>query len=162
MFPCVNEACQRASRYVLYISMILMEPSTSGAERRTAVRYSLHLVGSARALYRRGIPQRPGDREPQNPAGIKIETVNVSTGGLMITFDAELSSGDVLQVFLPHPEAAKELTAEGQIQWMHKNTTGLLGRYCGGISFRNTPERTVRALVDYAARLAKPDGIKRY
>ena len=139
-----------------------MEDSITGAERRTAVRYSLHLIGSGRALYRRGVPGRPGDPEPAGHTALKIETVNVSTGGLMIAFDAEFSSGDVLQIHLPNPEISEELTVEGQIQWMHKNTTNLLGRYCAGISFRNTPERTIRSLVDYAVQLAKPDNLKRY
>jgi c-di-GMP-binding flagellar brake protein YcgR len=132
------------------------------AERRTTVRHSLHIIGTAHVLYRRGIAQRPGDREPVDHKTIRVETVNISGGGLMLTFDAEISSGDVLQMTFNHPETKKELFLEGQIQWMHRNTTNLLGRYCAGVSFRNTPEDNIRSLVDYAVRIAVPSGRKQY
>ena len=132
-----------------------MVSSTKDEERRTARRYALHLKGTGKVLYRRDIPQRPGTT-PIDPSNFRVETVNVSTGGFLLAFDAELSSGDCLRMTFLHPETSQELVAEAQIQWMQKNKTGLLGRYCAGVSFRNTPNEVVQSLLYYAVMQSQP------
>jgi len=125
-----------------------------GAERRLKPRYALQLTGSAQVLYRRA-PAAP-DAAPDGR--FKVETINISAGGFMLTFDAPVSDGDVLRLVFPVPGGERELRAEGQIQWLRKNATDLLGRYCAGVAFKNTPETDVDALVSYAAE-QNPDPV---
>ncbi len=135
-------------------------PEPTGEERRTAIRLPVHLVGTGEALYRRGIEPRAGSADGVNSSAFKVETVNVSVGGLMLTFDVEISNGDVLKMTFIHPETSEELVAEGQIQWMHRNTTDLMGRYCAGVSFRNTPDSIVSSMMDYANRGGGIKGVR--
>ncbi len=109
------------------------------------------MVGSADVLYRRAPAAARDVPPPLTPGRFKVETINISEGGFMLTFDAELSDGDVLRMVFPVPDADRELRAEGQIQWLRRNATSLMGRWCAGIAFKNTPEADVNALVAYGA-----------
>lgn len=129
-----------------------MPDLTPGAERRQKPRYALHLTGTGEVLYRR-MPSAPGGAPaPIAPGRFKVETVNVSEGGFMLTFDTDISDGDSLRLFFPLPETDREVRFEGNIQWLRRNAANLMGRYCAGVAFKNTPGEVVQALVDYAAQ----------
>ena len=128
----------------------------SYAERRQDARYSLVLAGTAKPLYRRSLERAHEDPSLRGQDRFRVEIVNVSRGGFMLAFDAEVSDGDVLRLIFRHPESNAELVYEVQIQWMRKNTTGLMGRFCAGVAFRDRTATAVDALVGYARRL-NPD-----
>ena len=121
------------------------------ADRRAHPRYILSLEGTAEALYRRTLDVAYGDPELKGKSRFKIDVVNISKGGLLLTFDTEISSGDSIQMFFIHPLRKEEIVLEGQVTWMRKNASGIGGRYCGGISFKNTPEEMIDDLVNFAA-----------
>ena len=129
------------------------------AERRIQPRYALHLTGSAETLYRRNLDVATGEVKSGASSRFKIETVNISTGGVMITFDMEISPSDVLKMYFSHPETRTELAIEAQIQWMRKNASNLMGRYCAGVSFKRDPDEVLfdevvlRRLIKKAERL---------
>ena len=121
------------------------------AEKRRDARYSLHLVGSAEALYRREIGAGGGgDQKAQRQNLFKVESVNVSRGGFLLTFDMEISAGDVIRLYFVHPVTKSELEMEGQIQWMRRNATPLMGRYVAGFSFRRIDENALSSLLEHA------------
>lgn len=122
------------------------------ANRRLQQRYALHLTGSAETLYRRNLDSATGELKAGASSRFRIETVNISTGGLMLTFDLEISPADVLKMYFSHPETKAELAIEAQIQWMHKNATNLMGRFCVGLSFKHHPDEGAESLMTYAMR----------
>ena len=119
-------------------------------ERRQHARYALHLVGAAEVLYRRDPGAPPGDPKAGRRSPFKVESVNISTGGCMLTFDTEVSAGDVIRIYFTHPETKSEIEIEAQIQWMRRNATSLMGRYVAGVSFKNIHEEALSGLLDYA------------
>lgn len=124
---------------------------TPGAERRLKPRYALHLTGQAEVLYRRLPPPTAGP-SPVAPGRFKVESVNVSSGGFMLTFDTDISDGDSLRLFFPLPDTDQDVRFEGNIQWLRRNASNLMGRYCAGVAFKNTSPEVVDTLVAYAAR----------
>jgi hypothetical protein len=125
----------------------------SYAERRLDARYALVLAGTAEPLYRRSMERAREDPSLRGQDRFRVEIVNLSRGGFMLAFDAEVSDGDVLRLAFRHPESHAELGYEVQIQWMRKNTTGLMGRFCAGVAFRDRAAVDVDALVVYAQRM---------
>lgn len=121
------------------------------AERRAYPRYILSLEGNAEALYRRDLDVAYQDPELKGMRRFRIDVVNVSKGGFLLTYDTEISSGDSIRMFFIHPARKEEIVLEGQVAWMRKNVSGIGGRYCGGISFRNTSEEAIDDLVGFAA-----------
>lgn len=122
---------------------------TSPQDRRTDARFSLHVTGSAVALYRRTPDAGRQDR-------FKAETINVSRGGMMVAFDPDLSIGDVIRVALLHPVTRDELLFEVQIQWLRRNATPLMGKYCAGVSFKQPGDAVIDTLMAHAAAVNAP------
>jgi hypothetical protein len=129
-----------------------MSEAINPAEKRVHERFTLKLKGSAEVLYRRRLDQAYQDPKLKGSGIFKVESVNVSSGGLMIIFDSEISAGDVLRIFFTHPEDHSEIQLEGQIQWLRRNAMNHMGRYCAGISFRNIPDKAVESLLEHARR----------
>lgn len=125
--------------------------SGSGSDRRLKPRYALHLVGQAEVLYRRA-PALGTGPAPLAPGRFRVESVNVSEGGFMLTFDTDISDGDSLRLFFPLPDTDQDVRFEGNIQWLRRNASNLMGRYCAGVAFKNTSREVVETLVAYAAR----------
>ncbi len=125
-------------------------------ERRTDARFSLHIVGTAEALYRRALEATYKDASLRGQDRFKAETINVSRGGLMLGFDPDMSIGDVLKVHLRHPKTKDEMSFEVQIQWLRKNAITLMGKYCAGVAFKNRDEAVVESLMTYAASVHAP------
>ena len=128
-----------------------MNESDLPSNRRHDVRYPLTLAGAATALYRRS-----PDGSPASPR-FTLETINVSRGGMMVAFDQDVSDGDVLVMHFTGPDTGAGLEVEGRIQWLRRNTTGLLGKFFAGVMFRDRDAEAVRRLVDHAAAHAPPD-----
>ncbi len=121
------------------------------SERRTDARFSLHIVGTAEALYRRAPASTP-----RGPGHFKAETINVSRGGMMLGFDPDMSLGDVLRLHLRHPRTKDEMSFEVQIQWLRKNAITLMGKYSAGVIFKNRDEAAIAALMAHAAAVHAP------
>lgn len=133
-----------------------MTTAPSPSDRRTDARFSLHVVGTAEALYRRALQDTYQDASLKGQDRFRTETINVSRGGLMVAFDPDMSVGDVLKVVLRHPRTKDELAFEVQIQWLRRNATALMGRYCAGVLFKNRDETVIESLMAYAASVAAP------
>ena len=125
-------------------------------DRRTDARFSLHIIGTAEALYRRALAAAYQDASLKGQERFKTETINVSNGGMMLAFDPDMNIGDVLRVMLRHPKTKDELAFEVQIQWLRKNAITLMGKYCAGVSFKNRDEALIESLMSYAASVHAP------
>lgn len=125
-------------------------------ERRTTERFSLHLTGTGETLYRRTLETAYQDASLRGQERFKTETINVSRGGMMISFDPDMSIGDVLRVTLRHPGTKDELAFELQIQWLRRNAAALMGKYCAGVSFKNPGDAVIETLMAYAASVNAP------
>jgi len=121
-------------------------------EKRLDERFALYLKGSAEVLYRRSMDAVHKDPQPKALKIFKVETVNISESGMMLTFDPELSTGDIIRIYFTDPEAHTELIFEGEIRWMRRNAANLMGRYFAGIAFRNDPGKTARILLEYSRK----------
>lgn len=117
-----------------------MEPALKPSERRADARYALHLIGHGAILYRH-LPG--GDR-------FEVRCLNISRGGLMVTMDPEVRTGDVMRVDLIGPVDHAIISFECSIQWMRRNASGSLGRFYAGLSFRQAPAETVEFLLQHA------------
>lgn len=122
------------------------------AEKRLQPRYTLHLTGSAEVLYRRTPGAGAGTPEDALGGRFKVETVNVSLGGFMLSFDTEISATDILMLYFNHPETRAEIRIETQIQWMKRNTANIMGRYVAGVASRQHDDPGVVGLVEYALK----------
>ncbi len=125
------------------------------AERRVHTRYGLHMAGEVEVLYRRDLDRMQDEKDKEYLHSLRVRhpvnMLDISRGGTMITFDAEFSPNDVLQVHFCHPITARPVILEGQLMWMKRNAAGIYGKYCGGLSFRNSSEDEVKTIVEYAA-----------
>lgn len=120
------------------------------SERRQSPRYALKLVGSGEVLYRRA----PGadDVGAASQKRFKLTVVNVSGGGLMLAYDAELSAGDHLRLHYMHPERREPSFVEGKLTWMRRNASIFVGKFCGGLTFKSPDDPACADLVAYAAK----------
>ena len=75
------------------------------ADRRADARYALHLIGSGELLYR----HLPGG------ARFEVRCLNISRGGLMMTMDSEVRTGDVMRVVLVEPVHYASIAFEGTV-----------------------------------------------
>ena len=130
--------------------------TVSGAERRTADRYTVNLDGTAENLYRRSPDAAYHDDRLRGQEHFRVSAINVSTGGLMLAFDTEASTGDVMRLHFRNPATKDEMVYEVQVQWVKRNVVPDLGKFCAGASFRARNENEIATLVDYA-RENSPD-----
>ena len=122
------------------------------AEKRTQPRYALNLTGSAEVLYRRAPASDTPAAGPGATGRFKVETVNISAGGFMLSFDTELTAGDILMLYFDNPETRTDMEVEAQIQWMRKNAASIMGRFVAGVSVRRPDDKGIEELVAYASR----------
>jgi len=119
-----------------------MDDVVKPAERRMDARYALHLIGFGEILYRT-LPG--GDR-------FEIRCLNISRGGLMVTMDPEVRTGDVLRLDLVETAGLSRISFECSIQWMRRNVSATLGRFYAGLAFRQAPADMVQTLLDHAIK----------
>lgn len=119
-----------------------MDDPAKPAERRTDARYALQLIGFAEILYRT-LPG--GDR-------FEVRCLNISRGGLMVTMDPEVRTGDVMRLDLVETAGLSGISFECSIQWMRRNVSGALGRFYAGLAFRQAPAGVVQTLLDHAIK----------
>ena len=127
------------------------------AERRVFPRYSLHLTGETEALFRRAPDFFSEASKVIKDHRYQVDIVNLSMGGAMITFEADFDEGDTLRMHIAHPVTGKKLVVEGHLAWVRKNATKLMGKYCAGLSFRNTTDTALAELIEYAATQGPPN-----
>jgi hypothetical protein len=124
--------------------------TVSGAERRLAERYTVNLDGTAENLYRRSPDVAYHDESLRGQEHFRVSTVNVSTGGFMLAFDTEASTGDVMRLHFRLPATMNDVVYEVQVQWVKRNAVSLMGKYCAGVSFRIRNEDEIATLVEFA------------
>jgi len=120
------------------------------AERRIAPRYVLTMKGTAEVLYRRSLAAVYGDPSLKGADRFMVETVNISEGGLMVSFTSEISEGDLVRLTFVRPDTRTTIEMEAQIQWMRKNQAPIMGKFLAGLMFRNPPKGMLDDLVSYA------------
>jgi hypothetical protein len=126
-------------------------PETGGfAERRIAPRYVLNMKGTAEVLYRRSLATAYGDPSLKGSDRFMLETINISEGGLMVSFTPEVSEGDIIRLTFVRPDTRTTIEIEAQIQWMRKNQAPIMGKFLAGLMFRNPPKGMLDDLVAYA------------
>jgi len=119
-----------------------MDDVVKPAERRTDARYAIDLIGFGEMLYR-NLPG--GDR-------FEVRCLNISRGGLMVTMDPEVRTGDVLRLELVETAGLSRIAFECSIQWMRRNVSAALGRFYAGLAFRQAPADVVQTLLDHAIK----------
>ena len=125
----------------------------SVAERRIFPRYSLHVGGEAEVLFRRTPVPVEGEDQPGSDGRYPIDIVNISQGGAQLTFGAPFDAHDVVRLFLTHPITGNIILLEGELVWVRKNASHLMGRYYAGLSFRDIHNEGLADMVAYAATL---------
>jgi len=128
----------------------------SVVERRAFPRYSLHLTGVAEALFRRQPTALEGEELPDEMGKYPIDIVNMSKGGVQLTFNVAFDAHDVLRMNIIHPETDQPIRLEGELMWVRKNATDLMGKFYAGLAFRDTTQEGVDSLVTYASRQGPP------
>ena len=75
----------------------------------------------------------------------------------MLTFDTDFDANDTLRMHFTHPKTGKPLEIEGQLVYVRRNATKLMGKYCAGMAFRNASTSDLAELVEYASTLGPPN-----
>ena len=119
-----------------------MHDESRPAERRQDARYALALTGRGELLY----------RHLDHGENFEVRCLNISRGGIMVTLDPEARTGDVLRVNLLGPDQVTRYEFECTIQWLRRNTAGVLGRFLAGLAFRQAAPELVQQLLDEARR----------
>ena len=104
-----------------------MSTPTFKFEKRAGPRWTFELEGAANVTNR---------RVNDGGLGIKVLTVNVGAGGLMLTHDGEVNIGDLLRVTFRAPYGQEPPAVAAQVVWQRRNGMRLLGAFTAGLSFR--------------------------
>jgi len=108
-------------------------------------------------LFRRAPDASSEDRTGGGNHLYPIDIVNISLGGAMLTFDADFDADDTLRMHFKNPATGRPLEIEGHLVYVRRNATRLMGKYCAGMSFRNSTDKDLAELVEYAAGLGPPN-----
>lgn len=112
-------------------------------EKRAHPRTLLQAEGAGSVINRRVL----GD----GPRSFRVLAVNVSRGGVQVTLDSEIASGDLLRLVFRGAEAV-----HAQVNWVRRNAFRLLGSYTAGLAFRPPVQPGVETLVARAMAETAP------
>lgn len=108
------------------------------------------MKGTAEVLYRRSLATAYGDPALKGSDRFMLETVNISEGGLMVSFSAEVSEGDLIRLTFVRPDTRTTIEMEAQIQWLRRNQTAIMGKFLAGLMFRNPPKGMLDEILAFA------------
>lgn len=117
-------------------------------EKRAHPRSAYELEGRAEVINRRSAA----------PGPFPAHLVNVGGGGIAVTLDAELSTGDLLRFTLRPPTGASAstgtppapLSLDAQVVWIRRNGMRLIGSFTAGLMFRPAGQDGAARLVAIA------------